>query len=198
TSGITFSPGATSTFELAGWLLSTNGKSGPINATLTSTGGIGVVAGAGSCADSAGPCTQVIANVNPSLQEPGVATGNLPTLVKSLPNLGTTPIAGGPAVVNSSGVAIKSNFTLRIRENYPDFFKSSAQFNTGALFPASPASSVEVKVAFNNIPPGFDISGCAAVLTDLKGAAPALPGGASVSTSSVTSTSTILTVLFTS
>ena len=39
TSGITFTPGATSTFELAGWLLSTNGKSGAINATLTSTGG---------------------------------------------------------------------------------------------------------------------------------------------------------------
>ena len=196
-SGISFSPGATSTFELAGWLLSTNGKSGPINATLTSTGGISVAAGAGSCTTSAGPCTQVIANVKPGLQEPTVPTGNLPALVTALPNLGATPIAGGPAVVNSSGVAVKSNFTIRIRENYPDLFKSGSQFNTGAVFPA-PASSVQVNVAFNNIPPGFDISGCAAVLTDLNGAAPALPGGASVSTSTVAATATILSVLFTS
>src|SRR5262249_18085753 len=157
------------TFELAGWLLSTNGKSGAINATLTSTGGISVAQGS----------TQVITNVKPGIQEPTVPTGALPALVTSLPNLGSTPISGWPAVVNASGAVLKSNFTIRIQENYSDLFKSAAQFNTGAVFPGS-ASSVQVNVVFNNIPSGFDISGCAAVLTALNGTAPALPGGATV------------------
>ena len=198
TTGIAFAAGSTSSFELAGWLLSTNTKSGPVNATLTSTGGVSVVSGSGGCTASAGACTQVIANVNPSLQDPTVPTGTLPALVTSLPNLGPTAIAGGPAVVNSSGVPLKSNFSIRIRENYADLFKSGAQFNTGAVFPASAATSVQVHVVFNNIPAGFEIAGCAAVLTDLNGGAPALPGGAAVSTSSVTSSSAVLTVLFTS
>src|SRR5262249_35022748 len=141
--------------------------------------------------------TPVIAGVKPGLQDPSVPTGTLPVLVTSLPNQGTTPIAGGPAVVNSSGVAVKSNFTIRIRENYPELFKSGVQFNTGAVIPA-PAASVQVQVALNNIPPGFEISGCAAVLTDLNGGAPALSGGALLSTSTVTASSKILTVVFTS
>jgi hypothetical protein len=177
TTGITFNAGTTSTLELAGWLLSTNGKTGAINATLTSNGGVSVVQSAGPCAATAGACTQVITSVQPSLQDPTVPAGALPALVTALPNLGTTPIAGGAAVVNSSGVPLKSNFTIRIRENYPDLFKSGDQFNTGAVFPGASTSSVQVNVAFNNIPAGFDISGCAAVLTDLNGAAPALPGG---------------------
>ena len=196
--GITFSAGATSTFELAGWLLSTNGKSGPINATLTSTGGISVVAGTGTCTTSAGPCTQVITNAKPSLQEPSVPTGTLPAAVTTLPNLGTTPIAGGSAVVTSNGGAVKSNFTIRVQENYPDLFKSSTQFNTGAVFPTSPASSVQVNVTFSNIPVGFEISGCAAVLTDLTGKVPAMPGGATVTTSTITAASKVLTILFSS
>jgi hypothetical protein len=194
--GITFAPGSTSTFELAGWLLSTNGRSGAVNATLTSTGGVGIVAGSGACSVSPGPCAQVIASVKPSLQEPTVPAGALPAAVTSLPNLGLTPIAGGPAVIYQNGIPLKTNFTIRIRENYPDLFKSGAQFNTGAVFPASSASSVQVNVVFNNIPPGFDISGCAAVLTDVNGAAPALPGGATVSTSTVSAASKVLTVLF--
>src|SRR5262249_31662565 len=64
-------------------------------------------------------------------------------------------------------------------------------------FPNSAASSVQVNVAFNDIPPGLDVSGCAAVLTDLNGAAPALPGGATVSTTSVSATSSVLTVFLT-
>jgi hypothetical protein len=192
-SGITF-PSGTSTFELAGWLLSTSGKSGAINATLTSTPGIGVVPGA-TCSASGGACTPVISSVQPSVQDPTIPTGALPALVTSLPNLGTTAIAGGPAVVNSSGVVAKSNFTIRVRENYPDFFKSSGQFNAGAVFPMS-ASSVQVSVAFNNIPAGLDISGCAAVLTDLSGATPAFSGGPTVSTPSVTANSRVLTVFF--
>lgn len=196
--GITFSAGVTSTFELAGWLLSTNGKSGPINATLTSSGGVGVVAGSSTCTASAGACTQVITNVKPGLQDPSVPNGTLPALVTALPNLGTSPITGGPAVINSNGGALKSNFTIRVQENYPDLFKSAAQFNTGGVFPNSSASSVQVNVAFSNIPPGLDISGCSAVLTNSSGTAPALPGGASLSTTTVTSASTVLTILFNS
>src|ERR1051326_7404309 len=93
-SGITFGPGTTNTFELAGWLLSKAGKSNAINATLTATGGIGVVAGTGNCTATAGSCTQVIANVKPGLQDISVPTGALPSAVTSLPNLGTTSITG--------------------------------------------------------------------------------------------------------
>ena len=195
TSGITFTAGATSTFELAGWLLSTNGKSGSINAYLTSIGGsVGVVAAAGNCTGAAGACTQVIANVKTSLQEPTLATGTLPDLVTTLPNLGTTPIAGGPAAVNSLGVTLKSNFTIRVQENYPDLFKSAAQFNTGAVFPGS---GVQVNVAFSHIPFGFEILGCTAVLTDLSGAVLSA-GGAAVSSPAVTASASVLTVGFTS
>src|SRR5262249_43536135 len=124
--GIPFTAGRTSSFELAGWLLSTNGKAGAINATLTSSAGIQVAGSTTSCAASAGACTQVITNVKPSVQEPSVPTGTLPALVTALPNLGSTPIAGGPAVIGMTGRVLKSNFTIRIQENYPDFFKSPA------------------------------------------------------------------------
>ncbi len=196
--GITFSAGATSSFELAGWLLATSGKTGPISATLTASSSVQVATGGGTCPASGGVCTQVITNVKPSLQDPTLPGGALPALVTALPNLGTTPISSGPAVVNSSGVALKSNFTIRVQENYPDFFKSAAQFDTGAVFPNSAASTVQVNVAFSNVPAGLQIAGCSAVLTDITGAAPAVPGGASLSTNSITPASTILTVVFTS
>jgi|SwirhisoilCB2_FD_contig_121_559336_length_1951_multi_3_in_0_out_0_1 hypothetical protein len=192
-----------STFELAGVLLSTNGKSGAINATMTSSGGISIVAGSiTSCTTSAapGPCAVVITNVQASLADPVVASGSLPTSVTSQANLGTTPIAGGAAVLNSSGGAVKSNFTIRIQENYADLFKSSAQFNAGAVFPNSPASSVQVNIALSNIPTGFDISGCSAVLTDASGNAPAAPflgNAAAVSATNFTAASPVLTVIFT-
>jgi hypothetical protein len=115
--------------------------------------------------------------------------------------LGTTPIAGGAAVLNSSGGAVKSNFTVKIQENYASMFMSAAQFNGGGVFPASPASSVQVNIALSNIPTGFDISGCAAVLTDVSGNAPVAPfsaTSAAVSATNFTAASPILTVLFTS
>src|SRR5262249_6573045 len=170
-----------------------NGKSGSINVSLTTTPGVGVIAGTGNCTTAAASCNQVIANVKPGLQEPTVPAGTLPAPVTALPNLGTSPIAGGPSAVNSPGLRIKSNFTVRIQENYSDLFKSAAQFNTGAVFPAS---GVLVNIAFRNIPSGLDISGCAAVLTDQSGNASA--GGAAVSSSAVTASSNVLTVGFTS
>ncbi len=210
TTGITFSAGAagpvTSTFELAGVLLSTNGKSGAINATLTSSGGINITAGsitACTTTTAPGPCAVVVTNVQASLVDPLVAVGSLPTSVTSQTNLGTTPIAGGAAVLNSSGGAVKSNFTIKIQEAYADMFKSAAQFNGGGngVFPPSPASSVAVNVALSNIPVGFDISGCAAVLTDANGNAPAAPylgNSPAVSATNFTAASPVLTVLFTS
>src|SRR5262249_44581573 len=157
-----------------------------------------VVTGAGSCTTSAGACTQTVTNIKPSVQDATLPSGTLPAAVTALPNLGTTPITGGPAVVNSSGVALKTNFTLRLQENYPDFFKSAAQFNTGGVFPNSPSSSVQVNVAFSNVPAGLEISGCSAVLTDPSGAAPALSGGPTLATTSVTAASSVLTVVFNS
>jgi hypothetical protein len=204
TAGITFSGGAgpvTSTVELGGVLLSTSGKSGAITASLTSSGGISVVPTVGACPAGPGPCTIVVTDVKESLADPIVAVGSLPSSVTGLPNLGVTPIAGGAAVINSSGGAVKSNFTLRIQENYASLFQSSTQYNGGASFPASSASSVQVNIAMSNIPAGFDISGCAAVLTDVNGAAPAAPflgNSPQVSSTNFTAASPVLTILFAS
>src|SRR5262249_45087718 len=151
-----------------------------------------------SCGAAGGACTQVITNVKPGVQEPSVPTGTLPALVTALPNLGSTPIAGGPAAITATGTVLKSNFTIRIQENYPDFFKSAAQFNSGAVFPNATNSSLQVNVTFSDIPPGLEISGCAAVLTDINGGATALPGGTSLSTSGQTAVSNTLTTVFTS
>jgi hypothetical protein len=194
----------TSTFEIEGVLLSTNGKSGAINASLTSSGGIGVAAGSlATCSTSVGPCATVITNVQAGLADPNIPTGSLPSAVTGQTNLGTTAIAGGAAVLTSSGGAVKSNFTIRIQENYADLFKSFAQFNGGAVFPLSPASSVQVNIALSNIPTGFDISGCSAVLTDVNGNSPAAGflgssgnGQPSVSATNFTAASPVLTVLF--
>jgi len=213
TAGIPFSGGAgpvTSSFELAGVLLDVSKKSGTINATLTTSGGINVVAGSiTTCTSGLGPCTQAINNVQPSLLDPVVATGSLPTSVTGLSTAtctggaGPCTIAGGAAVLNSSGGAVKSNFTIRIQEAYPDLFKSASQFNGGGIgvFPPSPASSVQVNIALSGIPVGFNISGCSAILTDASGNAPAAgfaAGSPAVSATNFTAASPVLTVLFTS
>src|SRR4030095_7418186 len=82
--------------------------------------------------------------------------------------------------------------------NYADLFKAATQFNTGATFPQSNFFSVQVNVVFNNVPVGFDISGCVATLTDVTGAAPLLYGTPTLSAANVTATSRALTVLFSS
>jgi hypothetical protein len=96
--------------------------------------------------------------------------------------------------LNTFGGAMKSNFTIRVQEAYSDLFKSAAQFNAGAVFPVSPASSVQVGVAFDNIPSALEISGCSAVLTDVNGNAS--PGGAALLSSTATVASPTLTVVF--
>jgi hypothetical protein len=185
--GIDFDPNTTSTFEIAGVLVSTNGKSGATTASLISSGGVNVSPG--------GATTTVITNAQAGLVDPSVPTGTLPPAVLAVPNLGTTALGGGAAVLNSAGGAVKSNFTIKIQENYADLFKDSTQYNGGAVFPASTSSDVQVNVALNNIPTGFTIAGCSAVLTDVSGAN-ATSGTPSVSATNFTAASPILTVNF--
>jgi hypothetical protein len=192
TNGIAFTAGRTSTFELAGWLLSTNGKTGPINASLSSAGGVHVGGNPATCTEAAGACTQVITTIKPSLQDASVPGTSLPSVVTSLPNSGTTAITGGPAVLTPAGNPLKTNFTIRLQENYPDLFKSTAQFNAGAV---SIASSMTVNVVLSNVPAGLDISGCSAVLTDVNGTASSTVG---FSVSGATATSLLLTAFFNS
>jgi len=193
TTSVTFAAGTPavpsySTFDLDGILVSTNGKTGEIDASMTSTGGVNV--GTGTVA--------VITTVAAGLVDPTVPTGSLPAAVLALPNGGTTAIAGGSAVLNSAGTAIKSNFTIKIAENYPELFKSAAQFNGGGTFPASPASSVLVNVVFKNVPTGLTISGCAAVLTDTSGNTGAtVTGSPVVSATNVSAVAPVLTITFT-
>jgi len=190
--GISFTAGTTSSFELAGVLVSTNGKSGAINATLSTSGGIGINVNGGS--------TEVITAVLPGLVDPTIPTGTLPVAVTNLGAAGV--IAGGAAVLNSSGTPVKGNFTIRIQENYQDVFREASQFNdpgtnlgaTGGVFPQSNASDVQVNVVLSNIPAGLNISGCNAVITDVNGNNSG--GSPTVSASNLTAASPILTINF--
>jgi hypothetical protein len=192
TTGVTFPAGSSSSFDLDGVLVSTNGRTGGVSATLSSSGGISI--GTGSL--------EVITAVLASITDPTVATGSLPAAVTGLPNAGPTVIAGGPAVLNSAGGVVKSNFTLRIQENYADAFKEASQYNrpngplgvTDGVFPNSPASDTQLSIILSNIPNGFTIANCSAVLTDTAGAATA--GAPTISATNITAASPILTVNF--
>jgi len=177
-----------STFDLMGVLVSTNGKTGEVDATMISTGGINV-GGTG--------IAQVITTVSPGLIDPSVPISGLPAAVTALGTAGN-PVTGGAAVLNSAGTAIKGNFTIKIAENYPELFKSATQFNGGGTFPASTASSVLVNVVFKNVPVGLSIAGCSAVLTDSTGATGGtVTGSPQVSTTNLSAAANVLTVTFT-
>jgi hypothetical protein len=165
--------------------VSTNGKSGAITATLTSTAGIGITPGAASVV--------VIDSVLPGLQDPTV-----PTSLPAPPGGFFTGVSGGAAVLNSAGGAVKGNFVLRIQENYPDMFRDAAQFNgptTAGNFPASPAADTQVHIQFNNIPAGLDISGCSAALTNASGSTIS-NGNPQVDFTNITAASPIMQVTF--
>jgi hypothetical protein len=170
---ITWGVGEVGVFDLKGVLLSLNGTTLPkISATLTVTPGAGYSIGSPSGAASPG-AQDVITSIMPAITADKISLPtSLPSAVSSalLPSGVTT---GGPAVYNLLGVGTKTNFVLRIEENYQDLWKSSAQFNGGAVFPPSTASSTQVLIQFNNIPAGISIGGCNALLTDSSGNASA-------------------------
>jgi len=187
TAGITFPSGSISTFDLAGVLLSTNGKSGEIDATMTETSGN---------LNLTSTVIPVITAVVGPLVDPTLAA-SIPTAVATATGLPAG--AGGPALLNSAGAAVKGNFTIRVAENFPAMWQSSAQYNGGGVFPASPSSSTQVNFIFKNVPAGLNISGCIATLTDVTGTTSnggTAPGAAVASTNSITAASNIITVNF--
>lgn len=189
--GIVFGAGSVSTFDLDGVLLSTNGKSGEIDAVLTELSG-NVNIGVGTLA--------VITNVQKPLTDP-VVPSSLGTAVAAAANAAAacaSCIAGGPAVLNNAGGAVKNNFTVKVAGNYSDLFKSSFQFNGGGAgtFPGGGGSSTQVNFIFKNVPSGLSISGCLATFTDPTGSTVA-QGSTSVSATNVTSAAPVLTVSFT-
>ncbi len=188
TTGITFTTGTVSTFDLYGVLLGTNGKTGEIDATMSETSGN---------LNLTSTVIPVISAVAAPLVDPTVAT-SIPSAVTANTTLPAT--AGGPALLNSAGSAIKGNFTVRVAENFPSMWQSAAQYNGGAVFPASPSSSTQVNFIFKNVPSGLNISNCIATLTDPTGTTsnPNTAANAAVSSSnSITAASNIITVNFT-
>jgi len=188
TTGITFTSGTVSTFDLTGVLLGTNGKTGEIDATMSETSGN---------LNLTSTVIPVISAVAAPLVDPIVAT-SIPSAVTANTTLPAT--AGGPALLNSAGSAIKGNFTVRVAENFPSMWQSAAQYNGGAVFPASPSSSTQVNFIFKNVPTGLNISNCIATLTDPTGTTsnPNTAANAAVSSSnSITAASNIITVNFT-
>jgi hypothetical protein len=187
TTGVTFTTGTVSTIDIDGVLLSTNGKSGEIDATMTETSG---------AVNLTSTVIPVISAVTPPLADPTIAS-TIPSAVTANTTLPSG--AGGPALLNSAGAAIKGNFTVRVAENFPEMWQSAAQYNGGAVFPASPSSSTQVNFIFKNVPAGLNISNCIATLTDATGTtsnAGTAPGAAVASANSITAASNIITVNF--
>jgi len=200
-----------SSFDILGVLVSTNGLSSPVNATLlASTANVTIGTIATTTGQPAGAIQPVIKNIVKGLVDPSIVTGSLPAGLSG--NAGANNIGcgatgsltvaacgGGPAVLGTNGTATKSNFTLRIPENYPDMFKSAAQFNGGATFPAGTSSSVQVNIVLSAVPNGLSISNCIAILTDASGAFVSGPtsasGGSPIVTSNNASSNT-LNVIF--
>jgi len=187
--GVPFTAGTTSVFDLMGVLISANGRTGNVTASLTSTGGITVGPATTGPGAGVGPASiAVVDSILAGLQDPTVPT--------SLPNLPFfANVSGGAAVLNSSGGAVKGNFVIRIQENYQDMFRDFSQFNGGGVFPSSPSSDTQVQIVLNNIPSGLDISGCAAEMTN-AGATAVSAGSPSINFTNITSASPILTVNF--
>ena len=187
TTGVTFTTGIVSTFDLYGVLLGTNGKSGEIDATMSETSGN---------LNLTSTVIPVISAVTPPLVDPIVAT-SIPSAVTT--NTGLAAGQGGPALLNSAGAAIKGNFTVKVAENFASMWQSAAQYNGGGVFPASPSSSTQVNFIFKNVPNGLNISSCISTLTDATGTTsnPNTAAGAAVaSANSITAASNIITVNF--
>jgi hypothetical protein len=187
--GVPFTAGSTSTFDVAGVLISANGRTGNVTASLTSTGGITVGPASSGPGSAVGPASiAVVDSILAGLQDP--------TVPSTLPNLPFfSNVSGGAAVLNSSGGAVKGNFVIRIQENYVDMFRDFLQFNGGGVFPSSPSADTQVQIVLNNIPSGLDISGCAAEVTN-AGATAVSAGSPSINFTNITSASPILTVNF--
>jgi len=184
-------PVGVSEFDILGVLVSLNGRTTGVIATLTSTGGITVGNGTGSNGAPSLASIGVIDQVLPGLQDP--------TVPNSLPGLPFfANVSGGAAVLNSAGGAVKGNFVLRISENYPDMFREATQFNgpgLSSVFPQSPSSDTQVQVVLSNIPTGLNISGCDATVTNAGGTA-ITSGSPTINFTNVTAASPILTVNF--
>lgn len=168
--GISWAAGATGTFDLAGVLVSVNGKTGSQSASLTASGGIVVqsVPAQAGLADASSGTTTVITAITPGITDPVLASGTLPTAVTNTAFCGTN-CKVGPAAVSPNGIGGQNNFTIKVTENYNEMFKSAAQFNGGAVFPAGQSSSVQLNIVLNNVPTGFSVSNCSAVDTDSSG-----------------------------
>src|SRR5262249_782975 len=106
TTGIVFTSGTVSTFDLDGVLLGTNGKSGEIDAPMTETSGN---------LNLTSTVIPVISTVTAPLVDPALAT-TIPSAVSTATGLPSG--AGGPAILNSAGAAIKGNFTVKLSENF--------------------------------------------------------------------------------
>ena len=173
TTGVTFPANSTSSFDLNGVLVSLIGKSS-VTASLTLGSDF----------------------VTVTHLAPGVASVTVISTITS--GIADPTLPTGPAIMGSDGTLFQGGFTIRIQENYASMFRAADQFNggIGGVFPQSGASSVQLNILFNNIPQGFDISGCDVVETYSNGTAST--GLAFMNFSSVSAFLPVLTVVLAS
>jgi len=158
-------PAATNSFTLDGVLLSLAGSAAGtgLNANVSVSPGNGVLITAG----------QNVATVVTSIQQ-GLVD---PTITKNT-------VAG---VVLSSGIAVNAGFSIDIKENYPDMFRTTNQFDTGGTVPpgSGATQATQVTLNFAGIPTGASFTGCTVTDIDPNGTAAAVSilGGANTLTS---------------
>jgi hypothetical protein len=157
-----------------------NAGATPITSTFTLTGvllnlGTAGSFGTGSCTPGRTGQIQAVISVSPGNNVLIIAGQNVATVVNSIqcpilpPTLGTNlgPVGGvtpGTILASNTAVLNGGNFTINVKENYIDFYRSQAQFNGGGA-----TNGNQLIYTFSGIPTGVTLGGCAASMTEPAG-----------------------------
>jgi hypothetical protein len=159
----------TASFTVTGVLLALSGSGKTsVSANVSVSPGNNVLITAGQTT------AVVVTSVLPGIQNPTITTLTAPGLILST---GT--------VVGTAG-GILGGFSINVRENYIDMFRSAAQFNGGAS-----TQGVQLLFSFTGVPAGVTFSGalgssttpCTSTITSGGSSVPVNAGGTNVVTS---------------
>jgi hypothetical protein len=119
-----------------------------------------------------------------------ISGSNTAAVVNNIaPGLKTPTVSGGGVALTNT-LAVSSNFSIVVQENYNDLYRAQPQFNRDDQGGPTASNGTELLFAFSGIPAGVTLGGCGATIT---------PPGADpiVSASQVTSLAPTITVSLT-
>jgi hypothetical protein len=129
----------TASFTVTGVLLALSGSGKTsVSANVSVSPGNNVLITAGQTT------AVVVTSVLPGIQSPTITTGAAAGLI----------LTTGTVVGTGTTVPIAGGFSINVRENYIDMFRSAAQFNGGAS-----TQGVQLLFTFTGIPAGVTLSG---------------------------------------